>query len=495
MRGGAPMPVRPLTRDQVWLLPPSLDDMVPDDHPVRFVAAFVEALCRSDWHEVGIALEGDALGAPAYDARVLLSVWLYGFMTGVRSCRKLEVACREQVPYLWLTGRQEPDHNTLWRFYQEHRQGLRKLLRRTVRTAVRAGLVDWAVQAVDGTKIAGNAARGRTYDAAGLRRLLERTEAAIAELEAQNATGGEAAVPRLPQGLAQAQVLRTRVQEALADVTAEEGPRWVNLTDGEARLMKSRQGIVPGYNAQAMVSRLDPTVARRTGLLITAAEVTTAPDDHEQLVPLLEAAEANSEQEAGVTVADGGYHSGANLVACAERGQTVLMPETQERALQQPYHKDHFLYDAATDTYTCPAGQPLCFVGWKERTERLAVRVYRAAAAGCRRCAAFGRCTKDGRQGRALEVGPHEAELRAHREVMRSEAAQALCRQRKVLAEPSFGILKEQQGARRFLLRGLANVRAEWALLASAFNLRTLARVWQGWAPGVRWQLTGVGSS
>lgn len=300
------MPLRPFTREQRWLLPPRLDELIPADHAARFVAAFVDALSRADWAELGIGLDGEPVGAPAYHPRVLVSIWVYGFMTGVRSSRKLEAACHDQLPYLWLTGWQHPDHNTLWRFYQEHRQGLRTLRRRTVRTAVRVGLVDWAVQAVDGTKIAGNAAKGRTYDAAGLRRLLERTEAAIADLEAQNTTGGAAPVPRLPQALAQAKALRARVQEALADVTAEEGPTWVNLTAGQARLMKSRQGIVPGYNAQAMSSRLAPSVAGRTGLLITAAEVVTAADDHAQLVPMLAAAAEATGQAVAVTVADAG---------------------------------------------------------------------------------------------------------------------------------------------------------------------------------------------
>ena len=107
-------------------------------------------------------------------------------MTGVRSSRKLEGACRDQIPYLWLTGWQRPDHNTLWRFYQAHRSNLRVLLRQTVRTAVRLDLVDWAVQAVDGTKVAGNAATSRVYDRAGLEQLMERTDRAILDLEAQN---------------------------------------------------------------------------------------------------------------------------------------------------------------------------------------------------------------------------------------------------------------------------------------------------------------------
>ena len=83
-------------------------------------------------------------------------------MTGIRSSRKLEAACRDQVPYLWLTGWQHPDHNTLWRFYQAHRHAMRKLLKYTVATAVELELIDLAVQAVDGTKIAANAARDRT---------------------------------------------------------------------------------------------------------------------------------------------------------------------------------------------------------------------------------------------------------------------------------------------------------------------------------------------
>ena len=104
------MPLRPLTLAQAWLLPPTLDELVPEDHPVRFVATFVDALDRSEWEEMGVCPDGDPLGAPAYHPRALLSVWLYGFMTGVRSTRKLEAACRDQIPFLWLTGWQHPDH-------------------------------------------------------------------------------------------------------------------------------------------------------------------------------------------------------------------------------------------------------------------------------------------------------------------------------------------------------------------------------------------------
>ena len=166
------MPLRDMDREQMWLLPPTLDELLPLDHPARFVAEFVDALDRDAWAELGVDIGGEVLGAPAYHPRALLSVWLYGFMTGVRSCRKLEAACRDQIPYLWLTGWQPPDHNTLWRFYKAHRQAMRKLFERTVRTAVAMELVDLAVQAVDGTKVASNASSEQELRCRGAERAL-----------------------------------------------------------------------------------------------------------------------------------------------------------------------------------------------------------------------------------------------------------------------------------------------------------------------------------
>jgi transposase len=472
------MPVRPFSRERGWLLPPTLDEVVAADHPVRFVAMFVDELEPAVWAEQDIAPEGANAGAPGYAPRLLLGVWVYGFMTGVRSCRKLEAACREQLPYLWLTGSQRPDHNTLWRFYQAHRQGMRALLKRTVRTAVRIGLVDLALQAVDGTKVLANAAKDRTYTAEGLKKLLVRTEQAIDDLEAQNRTSEGPLPAKLPARLRRTKALREQVQAALAEVRAEGGPTRRNLTDADARLMKSKQTVVAGYNAQAVVSPLVPAVAGRTGLLITAAEVVTDPTDVAQLLPMCVAAEAVSGQRATLTLADAGYHSGRNLAACAEREQQIAMPESAQKTLGTTYHKDAFSYDGQTDTYTCPEGQTLRFVAPMRRAGEPEGRLYQAGGAICRACLAFGTCTKN-RNGRTLGIGPDEAHLRRHRHWMGTEAAQTAYHRRKETVEPSFGILKEQQRARQFLLRGLGNVRAEWFLLATAFNLRSLAQVWR----------------
>ena len=541
------MPWRDWDREQVWLMPPSLDEVLADDHPARLVAAFVDSLTAAEWAELGVDLAGQALGAPAYHPRALLGIWLYGFMTGLRSSRRLETAGREQLALQWLSGYQQPDHNTLWRFYREHRNQLRGLLRHTVQIAARLGLVDWALQAVDGTKVAGSASSSRTYDAQQLERLLERTERAIADLEAQNEAGDEPAAPRLPADLAEAQRLRAEVLAARQALAASER-RHANLTDPDARLLRGAGGYLTGYNAQAMAVTVryeagaagpledavseghdgdagggehigdedsadrsskgehvgnedaedeggeepgedrsgdgdeaggaDGARSRSGGLLITAADVTQDPTDQAQLLPMIEAAEQSGGPAAGLTLADAGYFSAANLAACAARATPVAIPEAR-CPTAHPYHHSRFAYDPGADCYQCPEGRLLSFQRLKHRRRRASVRVYAATAADCLACPAFGRCTTS-TQGRRIEVSLHADALTAHRRWMQTAEARDAFRRRKQLIEPVFGIIKEQQAGRRFLLRGLEAVRSEWTLLAVAFNLRTLAKALSG---------------
>ena len=240
------------------------------------------------------------MGAPAYHppayhpevllTEVLLSVWLYGFVTGIRSGRKREAACRDQIPYLWLPGWQHPDHNTLWRFYRDHRRAMRGLFKRTVRTGVAMDLVDLAVQAVDGTKVAANASSCRSYDAKGLAKLLERLDRAIAGLEDQNEGETGRAPVHLPEKLADKRNLRDQVRRAMEELEDRKGQKSINLTDSGARFMKMKQGFCPAYNAQAMVSPVK-TGEETSGMLVTAVELVDEPADYARLTPMLQGAE------------------------------------------------------------------------------------------------------------------------------------------------------------------------------------------------------------
>ena len=406
--------------------------------------------------------------------------------------------------------------------------------------------------------MAGSASSSRTYDAQQLERLLERTERAIADLEAQNEAGDEPAAPRLPTDLAEAKRLRAEVLAARQALAAG-GRRHVNLTDPDARLLRTAGGYLTGYNAQAVAVTVryeagaagqvedaisagngehagdgehtgdedsadrsskgadagnedeggedgegvgsedegdqepgedrsgreadeaggaDGARTRSGGLLITAADVTQDPTDQAQLLPMIEAAEQSGGPAAGLTLADAGYFSAANLAACAARETPVAIPEAR-CPTAHPYHHSRFAYDPGADCYQCPEGRLLRFQRLKHRRKRASVRVYAAHAADCLACPAFGRCTTS-TQGRRIEVSLHADALTAHRRWMQTAEARDAFRRRKQLIEPVFGIIKEQQAGRRFLLRGLEAVRSEWTLLAVAFNLRTLAKALSG---------------
>ena len=272
--------------------------------------------------------------------------------------------------------------------------------------------------------------------------------------------------------------MREQVRQAMDDLASRESPKHINLTDKDARLMKTRQGIVPSYNGQAMVSPVTEE-GEAIGMLITAVGLVDEPDDHTSFARMLDQAEETTGAKAPLTLADAGYYSGNNLEKCAGRGQAVAMPESLPSP-ERPYHRDRFVYDERSDSFTCPKGQILHFerIQQSAKNDGVRNRVYRAPWKVCRSCPAFGVCTKS-KRGRSIAIGKHDAILRGHRAWMSSDTAKEAYKLRKQLVEPVFGIIKEQQRARRFLLRGLANVAAEWTFLATAFNLRTLWKAWR----------------
>ncbi len=467
------MPWREFNRDQGWLMPPSLDELIADDHPARVVGAFVDALSRREWLELGVELDPRPNGSAAYHPRAMLGVWIYGFMTGVRSARKLEVACREQLPFLWLSGGQQPDHNTLWRFYHAHREAMRMLLPLTVRTAAELNLVDWGLQAVDGTKIASAAANRWTYTKRQLDNIEKRTVDQIEEMERIHEIGNANAPKRITNQLNEARMLRDRVRMA-QDQLRRSGQRFVSLVDADARLMRrAHGGSLTGYNAQAVSVRLDDE--GDCALLLVAAEVSQSAVDSGELPRMVEAAAENGAQSE-MTVADAGYFAADALGQLRSKDVPVAVPEVREFK-DQPYHWRHFLYDEDNDRYICPQGQSLAR-RQRKYTRNTPARIYRADADTCQACSAFNVCTTS-RFGRTITISDDAEALEAHRDWMRSDQAQEALRLRPGLIEPVFSIIKERQGGRRFLLRGYESVQAEWSLLAVAFNLRALSKHWR----------------
>ena len=493
------MPRRPFTRDRQWLMPPTLNQMIPSDHIVRFVASFVDEL---DLGSLGLATPLRVRGAPAYHPAVLVAAWVYGFMTRIRSTRKLERAAHENIPMMWLLGGQQPDHSTLARFFKANREQMKGLFKQTVEVAIGVGLVEFALHAIDGTRIS-TVSKDKTLGRRELTLLLQRAEETIAAFEDEARREGDGgataeAPMAMPDEFSNALQLKEKIQVALAEIGKREstrkahkkgaldpetgkprGPR-VHLADPEAVTMKGRGGYVVGYNGQSAVDA--------KAQVIVGADLVASATDNEQMIPMLQEIKDTAGQLAEETAFDGGFHSAANLEAIANEPTDVYVadPVMGRKGRSSPrwaYHKDHFEYDADADTYRCPEGKALSFAyqDVQKRRGNRVIRVYQCHE--CLNCAHFGECTRD-RSGRRIRIGPQDELLKRHRQKMRTEEAKAKMKLRSAVVEPVFGIIREHLGLRRFLRRGLENARAEWLLLCAAYNLRKIWRLC--WLPAMK---------
>jgi transposase len=400
--------------DQVFLLPPSIEDWVGQDHPARFLREFVEAL---DLRALGFRERPSEEGRPPYSNDLLLKAWLYGYLARIRSTRDLERACREHLSLIWLTGRHEMDHCTLWRFWHANRKALRAVFRSAEKT--------------------------------------------------------EAGEYRLPANLQVAEKLRAAIRESLQKMDAAERDH-LHPQEAEARLMPCAGRTDPAYNAQA--------VADAQAGIIVAQTAVNAESDNAQLVPMLEETKANLGKVAAETIADGGYASGKQLEEAQTKEYEVLLSPGVETGGEKrgEYDSAKFEYDRAQDEVICPQGQRLKFEGVKKKSgKRPAVRSYHCQDHA--QCPLRALCSRS-RKGRRIEISPQRAAIMRQREKRRDAANLALLRQRKAIIEPVFATIKQAMGFRRWTVRGLENVRTQWALLCTAFNLKKL---YQHWAAGV----------
>jgi len=283
---------------QQFIFPPALEDWVPKDHPVRFIREFVE---QQDLAKLGFAMPNAMEGRPPYAPGLLLKIWLYGYHHRIRSTRKLEAACRDQLPLLWLSGMIAPDHNSLWRFWRDNKPALRQLFKQSVQLAVKAGLVGLALQAVDGTKIQAAASSHSGWSKEHMDKLLAALDGELNEMEKQLEQEGpspDGTAYRLPQELEQREALRTAVKAGLEQLEQDSRTHY-HPKEPEARRMKCEGKRPFAYNAQAVVDE--------THGVVVAADITLEETDNHELVRMVEQAQQNTgTAKAVLTVADGG---------------------------------------------------------------------------------------------------------------------------------------------------------------------------------------------
>lgn len=451
---------------QTFLLPPSLEDWVGADHPARFIRDFVESL---DYEDLGFRMPLGETGRAPYSNQLLLSVWLFGYLQKIGSSRVLERACLDNISLLWLTGMNSPDHNTLWRFFSNNKAPLRSVFRQLVGVACSSGLVGLVVHAVDGTKIRSRSSDAGAWHRDELEALLESVDASIDEAMSQieSSEVSESGEYRLPDDLVDAKKRRAEIKHALDELAKIERSH-MHPDDPEARMMQSGGGTHLNYNAQ--------TVVDRDSELIVAADVVNAESDSEMLVEMVDDVVRNVGEAAAETVGDGGYYSPGQLVEAEERGHGVLVPVKEDPSNRGRFSYSNFNYDESEDVYICPEGKRLTYQRTRPDSHgKYQVRHYRCRHADD--CPVRWACSSN-KRGRTILRGEHTAAVSRQLKKQMSVRQKEIMSSRKWIVEPVFGQIKENMGFRRWTVRGMENVRTQWSLICTAFNLKKLYKHW-----------------
>jgi len=454
---------RPWKIDEPQFLPATVRDFVAKDHLARFIVSLVTE--ELDLTEITASYRGEK-GQPPFDPAMMAALLLYAYCSGIYSSRRIAKACRERVDFMSIVALDPPDFRTIWEFRKRHLKALSGMFVQVLKLCEKAGLVKLGHVAFDGTKIKANASKHKamSYErmearatqleaevakwfataeatdseedkrygsdklgdempdwVADKKRRAEKIRAAKAELEAEAKAAAEA------QAKAEAEAEEKRKAEGrkkpgkpAAPPSPEPAPKaQKNFTDPESRIMKSKDGFVQAYNAQAAVDA--------HAQIIVAQEVTQSAVDCGQLVPLLDAVEANLGRTPEQASADSGYCSESNLEALESRHIDGYVATGRAK-------------DAVADTAKSEVA---------DQSTKAATNSPQPVKAPTR--------------------------VEAMREKIKAGGHNSPYRLRKQLPEPVFGQIKQARGFRQFLMRGLEKVRAEWAIVCTAHNLLKLA--------------------
>src|SRR5262245_2928722 len=456
-------------RDEVLLFPPSLDEYITDDNPVRFIDAFVDQL---DLHQLGFTRAvASPLGRPAYHPGDLLKLYIYGYLNRLRSSRLLERETRRNLELIWLLKKLSPDFKTIADFRKDNLIPIQKVCRDFTLLCKALDLFGGELVAIDGSKFKAVNNRKRNFSAEKLAKALQHIDEKIAEyLQALDTADSEApSRPDLTVSVLQERIAQFRERkqhyEQVQQALAQSGESQISLTDPDSRSMPVAQGVDVCYNVEVVVDSKHK--------LIVMHEVTTAVTDKDQLAPLAKAAKQVLGVEELDAVADKGFYHGEQVKECDEASiqSYIPQPHTSRNQHKGLFTKDDFRYDKAQDSYWCPQGAELTFRFETEEKGR-ATRYYATSACGA--CPLKAQCTEN-KGGRRITRWADEQVLEAMDE--RVQANTALLKKSKELIEHVFGTMKRSMDQGYFLLRTRKKVAAEMSLTVLAYNLKRVITI------------------
>ena len=498
----------PIPREQLVLFSNTLEDRIPDDHPVRVLD---EILGRLDWTCWEAQYHG-SFGQPPIHPRVLASVLLFALMRRIRSSRQIEYQIKHSIDFMWLVSGRTIAHNTICEFRRDHGEKLKDIYKQMIALAV-AKLSELCI---DGSRILANANHYKTWTAERVSKVIESLDGEIKEALERMETSDQVddllddgtAADRLPGPLADMQLRKEKLEEILAKlgemdeqrkangIDPKKKPAQLPKTDPDARILPNKEG---GYAANYTPMAVSET---ENGFIV-GADVVIGNVEHDCLLPMVDQIIATYDAEVETVMGDTAYSAGENLSGTEERNIELLAPLAQVKCPENPAHREDlsepvdsgkldqlpinpqtkrfdktaFVYDEQADCYWCPAGKKLPRSGSEKKTRGdKTTRQINYTCYECAGCPLADRCRKEtaAKKGRKITHDLHEPARRRHRDRMTDPDNRERYKVRQHIAETPFAVLKAAMDVRRFLLRGIAGVRSEFLWGCTAFNLKKL---------------------
>lgn len=457
-------------RSQSTLFPERLDDYIAEDNPVRVVDVFVDELDLA-----GLGFEGaapEATGRPSYHPATLLKLYIYGYLNRIQSSRRLERETQRNVELMWLTGRLSPDFKTIADFRKDNGPAIKKVCSHFISLCREAKLFSEAVVAIDGSKFKAVNNTDRNFSERKLKVRLEQLEESVGryleELDRADRDPTRVTDARVNHIKNKITLIRARMKDMAALGTQIEASAdgQISPTDPDARaIATSGKGTaMVGYNVQTAVDLKNH--------LIVAHEVTNLGHDRTQLASMaLKAREAIGSTEL-TALADRGYFSGKEILACEQNGITALVPKsmTSNNRAMGFFDKRDFRYLPESDEYECPAKQRAIH---RFETVEKGLVLHKYWSSACPRCPIKSRCTT----GDYRRIARWESEAVIDSMQERLDRMPEVARLRRQTVEHPYATLKAWMGATHFLTRTFKNVRTEMGLHVLAYNLKRVMQI------------------
>ena len=464
---------KPVSTDQLFLLPPSLEDFVPEGHLARVVNDIVDTI-----DVIAIEKKYSHLGQKSYHPHLMLKLLFYGYCTGVRSGRKISTACGQDTAYMYLACMHKPDFRTLNDFRKDNLPFIHQCFSHIVQLCKHLGMAKAGTLILDGTKLRANASATKSKSKEQYENWLNRIENDITDIlneaarndEAEDKLYGNKRGDELSKELHSKQKLKEKIKIALEQI--KDDKQRINLTDNDAKYIKGKGGIDTNYNCQAAITE--------DGIIV-GAYTSNNSSDRSETIRSVQVAEQTTKEEYINIVADSGYASYNHFETLHNCNKVIYMPDqamlTDIENASNPYHRNHFVYDSEQNIFICPEKKDLSYFkksSHKKTNTQSDVYICR----DCPSCDKQQLCTKG--KYRHIQVEKREWLRTQIRERLNTDEGKRMYKKR-MLIESVFGIIKHNLNYIKLHLRGVEKTTAEWQLICIGYNLKKIHKLKLSW--------------